>query len=359
MRALCLITVLFITESISQSAEEAFEKSAVQHAVQKSVPWLEADMLAWRNDHGCAACHHGPMYLWSMNAAKQQRYSVDETKLVELTSWLLTNDEARIFPKNDKPISQNASQTSDTDRMTASMMGHKNLSQPTIYLIQALNAIPDRHELKNLGMQKIVNHLASAQKEDGSFVGRDAWRPIFNTPQVLTLFVVSGLQDAGEFEEASASAQAILKAAQNFLANRSLDETQQGIVLRILSEPKSHSDQPERPALENLNRLVAQLKQLQRADGGWAQTDDRGSDAFATGQALTALHRAGESLADPTIQRGIKFLVNTQQPDGTWKMTSRPNPENGKPAEFLNPITYAATAWATIGLAGYVPNERP
>ena len=106
-------------------------------------------------------------------------------------------------------------------------------------------------------------------------------------------------------------------------------------------------------------KLVAQLKQLQRADGGWTQTDDRDSDAFATGQTLTALHRAGMSRTEPTVQRGITFLVNTQQPDGTWNMTSRPNPENGKPAEFLNPITYAATAWATIGLLNSVPAETP
>lgn len=359
MRSLSLFSVVLITASTSMPAEDVLDKSAVHRAVQKSVSWLEADMQAWRQDHGCAACHHGPMYLWSMNAAKQQGYSVDESKMAELTKWMLTSDEARIFPKVEKPIPSAVNNASAADRMTAAMMGHKNLSQPTIYLTHALNAMPDQVELRTLGWQKVIDHLASAQKDDGSFAGRDAWRPIFNTPQILTRFVVSGLQDAGELDTASAQAQAILKAAQSFLANQTPDESQQGIMLRILSEPKSRRDQPEGPESDNLNRIVAQLKQLQRPDGGWAQTDDRDSDAFATGQVLTALHRTGESLADPTIQRGIKFLINTQQPDGTWKMTSRPNPENGKPAEFLNPITYAATAWAAIGLTGYVPNEKP
>ena len=34
-------------------------------------------------------------------------------------------------------------------------------------------------------------------------------------------------------------------------------------------------------------------------------------------------------------------------------------PEDGTPAELLNPITYAASAWATIGLVSYVPRREP
>ena len=102
-------------------------------------------------------------------------------------------------------------------------------------------------------------------------------------------------------------------------------------------------------------RHVAKLLAAQRSDGGWAQTDERSSDAFATGQALYALRRAGVDRSEVAIQSAIDFLVRTQQPEGTWPMTSRPNPENGKPATNLNPITYAATAWATLGLTSYVP----
>ncbi|MFO0941235.1 MAG: hypothetical protein U0930_10740 [Pirellulales bacterium] len=34
-------------------------------------------------------------------------------------------------------------------------------------------------------------------------------------------------------------------------------------------------------------------------------------------------------------------------------MTSRANPEDGMPATNLNPITYAATAWAVVGLLSH------
>lgn len=360
MRTCCLFAVGFLTVAVTLPAEEPVNTSGVQQAVQKSISWLETDMQTWRNDHGCAACHHGPMYLWSMNVARRQGYDVRESELAEMTDWLLNNDEARIFPKTETPISQTAKNSSVADRMTAAMMGHKNLSQPTIYLTHALNAIPDGQPLKTTGWRKVIDHLASAQQDDGSFVGRNAWRPIFNTPQILTRFVVSGIQDAGESDTAAGQQQRrVLNAAQAFLAHQTADETQQGLVLRILSEPTVRDSQSPSGTASTQVPLVDQLKRLQRADGGWSQTQDRDSDAFATGQALTALKRAGLSSADSAIRRGVGLLVRSQRPDGTWSMTSRPNPENGNPAKFLNPITYAATAWATIGLASVVPNHEP
>ena len=359
MRSLTLTSVILLTVSTALSADGSVDPSALKQAIQKSVSWLETDMRTWRNNHGCAACHHGPMYLWSINVAKQQGYNVDETQLADMTNWLLTDDAARIFPKSENTVPQSASNTTAADRMTSAMMGHQNLSQPTIYLLHALNALPDQDPLKKLGLEKVITHLASSQKADGSFAGRDAWRPIFNTPQVLTRFVVSGLQDTDAAASAELPSQSILRSAGAFLGQQLPDETQQGLVLRILSEPNESHESSGTLASNNLKNLVTQLKQLQRADGGWAQTDDRDSDSFATGQALTALHRAGVPRTESSVQRGITFLVNTQQPDGTWNMTSRPNPENGKPAEFLNPITYAATAWATIGLLNSIPPETP
>lgn len=44
--------------------------------------------------------------------------------------------------------------------------------------------------------------------------------------------------------------------------------------------------------------------------------------------------------------------------DGTWPMTSRASLETGRPAEDVNPITHAAAAWTTLGMASYVPNGR-
>jgi hypothetical protein len=68
------------------------------------------------------------------------------------------------------------------------------------------------------------------------------------------------------------------------------------------------------------------------------------SDAYATGQALYVLARAGVSLEAPGMKRGVEFLKASQREDGSWPMTSRVH------AKDLSEITGAGTAWAVLGL---------
>jgi len=67
------------------------------------------------------------------------------------------------------------------------------------------------------------------------------------------------------------------------------------------------------------------LSATQRADGGWSQLRaNMGSDAYATGEALYALHIGGNmAVNDPIYQKGLKYLLNTQAQDGTWHVASR------------------------------------
>lgn len=344
MRGLIIFSFLAFAITRSLTADDEYTRMDLDQSVAKSISWLEDDMQAWRKEHGCAACHHGPMYVWAMNTAKKNGYRVREPLLSEMTEWLLTSDEARIFPKQEQ---HTASQSSATDRMTAAMMGQKKLSQPVLYLTHALNSLPSEDPNKQLGWKRTIEHLATAQNDDGSFAGRDAWRPIFNTKQILTRFAVSGIQDSDASLISLDRKNEVLRAGRMFLANQIPDETQQGIVLQIMCKPKLHASHSSIDESQKMSQLVDSLRRLQRTDGGWSQSDDRNSDAFATGQSLTALNRAGITAS---VKRGMEFLLKTQSTDGTWPMTSRPNPENGKPAENLNPITYAATAWATMGL---------
>jgi hypothetical protein len=88
----------------------------------------------------------------------------------------------------------------------------------------------------------------------------------------------------------------------------------------------------------------------QNADGGWSQTKDMASDAWATGQALYALAHAGIKPDEPVIKRGHAFLIRMQRSDGSWPMVSRPIKPAGKGSTSPIPIIGAGSAWAVLGL---------
>ena len=104
-----------------------------------------------------------------------------------------------------------------------------------------------------------------------------------------------------------------------------------------------------RPAGER-EPLVRRVEEWQNADGGWSQTKDMASDAWATGQALYAIAQAGIKSHGPVIARAQVFLIQTQRPDGSWPMTSRPTKPGGEGSRSLIPITGAGSAWAVLGL---------
>jgi hypothetical protein len=109
-----------------------------------------------------------------------------------------------------------------------------------------------------------------------------------------------------------------------------------------------------------LSGRVRELLDLQRADGGWAQTPDLPSDAYATGQVLYVLAELGAPPAAAAARRGVDFLLRTQATDGSWHVVSRalkiqPNFESGFPYGHDQWISHAGSAWAVIGLASFSP----
>jgi squalene cyclase len=105
-----------------------------------------------------------------------------------------------------------------------------------------------------------------------------------------------------------------------------------------------------------ISDAAKELLAEQQSDGGWRQIASLPSDAYATGQALTALHEAGAlAVTDQAYQRGIKFLLSTQFEDGSWHVKSRSIPlqpyfESGFPHGPDQWISVAATNWAAMAL---------
>jgi hypothetical protein len=109
-----------------------------------------------------------------------------------------------------------------------------------------------------------------------------------------------------------------------------------------------------------IRRTGDTLIALQRADGGWSQLPTLASDAYATGQALTALVKSGAlKSSDPAYRKGVRFLLDSQLEDGSWYVRTRAIPvQMYFDAEFPHGqdqfISAAASNWATMALAGAI-----
>ena len=79
--------------------------------------------------------------------------------------------------------------------------------------------------------------------------------------------------------------------------------------------------------IQSLRLLSTALLKMQNEDGGWSQLPEMNSDAYATGTVLVALLRSDLVSADQlAVKRGIQYLLNTQQPDGSWHVPTRAKP---------------------------------
>jgi hypothetical protein len=107
----------------------------------------------------------------------------------------------------------------------------------------------------------------------------------------------------------------------------------------------------------DLRSHARSLIALQRPDGGWGGNPNLPSDAFSTGEALYALSETGSvGVHDRVYQRGLDFLLRTQDASGAWHVRSRavkvmPYFDGGFPFGHDQWISAAGTAWADVALS--------
>src|SRR5579885_3316633 len=92
---LCGISVLLLA-TVSAPGGEA-TPNAARRSVEKALPFLEKEGLAWLQNRKCIACHHGAYLIWSHREAARIGIAVDEKKLAAWTGQVL-----ELFLK-DKP----------------------------------------------------------------------------------------------------------------------------------------------------------------------------------------------------------------------------------------------------------------
>jgi hypothetical protein len=301
----------------------------VRSAVQGGVGFLTEEMLRWKQDRNCASCHHAAQMIWAVAEAKTAGYAVNDAALAEVVSWSLAADNrSRIIAVPNKPEVP------------------QGLSLGAAYVALATASLTELSADDLAGRQRLIDHLLAFQGADGGWAPSTARPPLFEGGPVSTLVckLALGARPADTPEIAAAVAAAQEKSAA-CLASQLAPPSQQVLCLELILAVQEGAD-----SATTASRCEALLA-LQQPDGGWRQTLDRSSDAFATGQAVYALRRAGVPADDARLARGAAWLVNRQSADGSWPTRSRPMPDGGKSATNEGPITFTSTGWATMALA--------
>lgn len=314
------------------SASPGHTRAGVRESAERSVRLLQQTSAEFLIRGGCISCHAQNITGMATGAARERHLRFDErldAASVKETASLLGGHEQLYLQFFDPQTGQDGSMYS-------------------LLQMEAQGMTP------GWVTDVVVNYLAAGQHPDGSWRSIGIARPPIEDASILN--TAMGLRCLGmymiparrrEFEDRIKRAPRWLETS----APRSTNElTWQLLGLRWADDPAARTA---------LKALLA----LQRPDGGWAQTPYWRSDAYGTGLALYALQQAGVLSETVAYRRGVQYLLDTQEPDGSWHVASRspkfqPYFESGFPHGHDQWISQAGTGWAAIALA-YAVEDSP
>ena len=311
-----------VTKEYRMNSEEDIKK-----AVNKTLPLLQnSSHLFLENAGGCQSCHHQDLTAVSLSLAKEKGFTVDESSLKEMLNSVDTVVRARkdVLAQNGDPVA---------------------IVMSSAYQLWALWA--NKYESNKLiGM--LVKNLMQRQIYDGSWVSPNPRPPLEYYAFSATALMVSALQYYSP-PSLRPEVDKRIERARAWMV-KTVPENNEERIFQILGLKWANGDKIF------ITQQAKKLLATQREDGGWSQLPTLESDSYATGQALYALYESGLlKTDDPSFQRGISFLLKTQDKDGSWKVKSRSIPfvpfvENGFPHEKDQFISAAGTNWATMAL---------
>lgn len=329
-------TILGSVVAMATYPDKAIAETELRAASAKAIKVIQHSQVIWYQRETCASCHHQLLPEISFNLARERGVPVDEKIARETTSNTFA------FLKDLDGVVQGYDYidvTFDGWALTAARLAGVRPSTAT-----AAEA----------------KFIASRQLSDGSWPTIDQ-RP----PQSMSLFTTTAV---------------CANALEQYLPDQLKGEKETRLRLArdwlLKTQPRTTEDRTFQlfglswtKAGESFRKKAArQLLDLQREDGGWAQLPELASDAYATGEVLVALHEgAGVPISDPAYQRGIQFLLKTQQADGSWRVTSRLHPPAPVSPPYVNTefppfqhdqfVSIMATNWATAALLHAIPSQ--
>lgn len=303
-------------------------RQAAAAAVEKSLPLLQASSATWFEQRSCSSCHHQSLGMMAVAVAKERGFVVDTA--------LLRGQFARTLRGSPGALERYVG-------------GDPSINE----------AIGQSYRLVGLGTagyasgtltDAIVRMLEGKQHESGRWSSYSRRPPLEDAEFTATALSIRALSLFADSARDAIAAQRIAR-GREWLRVATV-QSSEDVSMQLLGLAWSGV----RP--RELTSFAQRALASQRADGGWAQVATRTSDVYATAQILVALNQAAQvPMSDARMQRALRFLVDAQMPDGSWRVHTRrtrgeglPYFESGYPHGEDQFISYSGAAWATMAL---------
>ena len=260
-------------------ARSATNNAAIRESAEKAIALLQKSGPGFFRASGCTSCHNQslPQMAWSI--ARERGLKVDEA---------IAEQQVKAIVAMFKPMQE------------ALAAGKMRLPNPPVSVGYSLVGMAAENYTPDALTEITANVVAREQQPEGSFLVVPGRPPLEDSTFTGTALSIGALQSYGK------DPQDRIERARQWL-ERAKPSTTEDRVMQLLGMTwaKSNPDQ--------LRTAGKQLRAEQRPDGGWSRLPYLESDAYATGQALTALNLSGQlDTSDPAYQRGIAYLLRTQ-----------------------------------------------
>lgn len=324
-----LAALLLVERMSAEEPARPIADAKLRSATAKPFQLIQKSQAVFYRKDACNSCHHQILPVMLEAAARSRGVEFDTAFADGVT--------AKMF-----------SQFKDLDAIVQGQNYIDDISDGWELLAAHAAGVPP-----SLATSAKAQCLASAQRADGAWRTMDARPPQshgrFTTTAVCARAVQLYLPESFKDEK-----QAVQARARSWLL-KATPRTTEDHAYRLFGLLWTGAD------MEARKQAAGQLLAQQRADGGWGQLPNRNSDAYSTGEALVALHRAANlSTGAPPYQRGLRFLLKAQGADGSWRVESRLQPgipvspeyfsagfPHGRRHQFLSIM---GTSWGAMAL---------
>lgn len=296
-------------------------------AVNRALPLIRKSAAEYTRQRSCFSCHHQAMGVLALTTARRRGYTVADEEI----QAQVRHTQAFLSP------------ATENYRKGQGQGGQADTAGYALLTLELGGVKPD----------------ATTAAVDEYLLGRTVelpyWRPQSSRPPseqsnfTPTYLALRALHTYGTAEQKE-RIQAREAKVREWLVSAPVADTEDRVFRLQAYRAAGVTD-------AQVSDAVADLVKLQREDGGWSQTSEMQSDAYATGSVLFALLEAGKvPSSHAAVRRGVRYLLDTQQPDGSWHVVTRSRPiqayfETGFPHAKDQFVSMAGTCWATAALA--------